>query len=427
MINFILFFINVYKPTTLVVPPFKHTLGYNRASIFYLKMYLGPGFNIKAPEGIAAVKLKELDNPKTHKDDDDLTVIAVNSGACEIVYNVGFKKLARFGKKGDKEGQFQYPHGIALNPDGTIFIADTYNNRVVKLKYTQGKINWITSFDNGFNLPYDVAMDSKKNVYITDRNNNRIVIMDENGSIKKIISEGLYIPTGIAVIRSYDKYNTYRDNYIAVIDNHGKRINLYSPEGKLLSMITARDIGLEDAQFSYACIDKHGNLYVTDRLNHQIHKFDNKLNYIISMGKEGSKSYEFFSPRGIAIWRRFGQVFIAEKDGGQYYWIGVDGYIGGAYPNPVHKNNPGTTISIYLTEQAQTKIYIYNSKDKLVKQLTPRYTLKIGENLIVWDLTDNKNNPVPFDTYTVKAEIRATYSSRRYFKKELEYKIEYIK
>ncbi|UCC11159.1 MAG: hypothetical protein JSW02_07305, partial [candidate division WOR-3 bacterium] len=86
-----------YNPQTLTVPPFKHTFGFYRASKYYLQLFLGYGYDYDNPQGIAAVKLKEHDDPKTKRDDDELTAFAVNSDRGQIVYNIGLEAVKVFG------------------------------------------------------------------------------------------------------------------------------------------------------------------------------------------------------------------------------------------------------------------------------------------------------------------------------------------
>jgi len=373
------------------------------------------------PQGIAVAKLVELDDPKTTRDDDEVTIFAVHSGACEIVYNIGLLKLARYGRKGNGVGEFLYPRGIWVDPDGNIYIADTGNNRIVHLLYQNGKLIWKRVIEKDFNQPRQVALDSEGNIYVTDTENNRVVVLNNEGEVKFIWQRDLYKPDGIAVIDKDASYNKNRDDYVVIIDNNNKRIQQFSRYGRLLRRITYKDMGLDDAYFAYCAIDYYGNIWVTDSRNHMVHKFDDQLHHIISVGREGTGDYEFYSPRGIAIWRRFGQVFITEKEGGQYYWIGVDGYIVGCFPDPMPSGGPGTTIAIYLTETAWVTIKIFDEEDNLIRKL-PAHIEKAGEALIVWDGRDEYGEFVPPGRYKIKASIKTTYSfSRRYFKKELEY------
>jgi hypothetical protein len=53
-------------------------------------------------------------------------------------------------------------------------------------------------------------------------------------------------------------------------------------------------------------------------------KFDHNLKLLDIFGSEGDEDNQFIEPRGIAIYKRFGQVFVAEKKGAQYFWVGTN-------------------------------------------------------------------------------------------------------
>ena len=409
------------SPTTLLIPPFKHTLGFHRTSKFYLNMFLGSKFQIDEPEGVIAVRMKETDNPNTASDDHILTLFAVNSGTGQIVYNVNLLKLGIFGKSGSGIGEFSNPYAIAANPEGDVYVADTDNERIVKLKYRKGELVWEGIFFDSLKKPKGIALDSKKRVYVAENENSKVIVFDSLGKIIYQWQNDLIEPGAVSVIDQADPWNYYKENFLVVIDKNNKRIMKFNLNGRLLGMVDARGIGLSEAHFGHLAIDYYANIYVTDRINHQIHKFDRYLNYIVSFGKEGTGNNEFYSPRGITIWRRFGQTFITEAEGGQYYWLGLDGYFVGCFPEKFTRQKPGTTIALYLTELAEVKVNIYDENNNLIRLLTPKHLQKPGESLIIWDGRDNNSAIVSPGIYHIIIEIRPTYSApRRYFKKELE-------
>ena len=409
-----------YTPTTLLVPPYKHTLGYNRANRFYLSLYLRSNFEFKNPQGLTSVKLAMYDDTTTTRDDHKVTLFGVHSGAGEIIYNVEFKRLAKYGELGSGVGQFLNPMGIAASRAGDVYVADAGNNRVVHLKYMKdGKMKWLGSVGEGFYHPTDVALDSKGNIYIADEGNNRIVILNPDGTLKTKWGSNLFKPRYLAVLDKDASYNDNDDNFVVVVDSRQHRISMFNLYGELKASLNNKDMGYEELGFAYIAIDRSGSIYVTDMHNHQVHKFDHKLHYVISMGREGSDDYEFYSPRGINIVRQTGQVFIAEAEGGQYYWIGADGFIAGAYPNPFPADQ-GTTIAIYLTETATISLKIFDEDGTLVRELSPYQEQPIGETLIAWDGRDNNGAMVSPGRYHIKAELKPANLSRRYFSKELE-------
>src|SRR3989475_350287 len=78
-----------------------------------------------------------------------------------------------FGSQGGGVGQFYGAYGIALDPTGRIYIADTYNCRIVRIDDMNGT-NW-TSYggtcgsDPGqFYDPSGIAVDSAGEIYVAD-------------------------------------------------------------------------------------------------------------------------------------------------------------------------------------------------------------------------------------------------------------------
>jgi DNA-binding beta-propeller fold protein YncE len=396
-----------YKPQTLAVPPFEHTFGFYRASKYYLQLFLGPGFNYNDPQGITAVKLKELDNPKTKKDDDELTAYAVNSGNGQIIYNIGLEAVKIYGNK----ETFSNPKGITANSDGLVAVADFGNRRVVKLQYQKGDLKWAGEIPLA-GRPFDVCFDSQNNLYVTDYDNSRICVYgpDNNlitsfGRTGRALGE-IYQPMGIEVIDAQGPHNRYQDDFIVITDDDGKRVSKFTSNGQFLGSVYDFELGLADAHFLYVAMDYYASIYVTDDVNNQIHKFDHDLRYIISEGRTGTDQGEFAAPRGITINRRYGQVFITEKEGGQYLWIAGDVIFVGAFPPVVTPALSGTTIAIYLTQEVKVNMAIYNAMNEKVKDLLKDLKCAPGEFLVVWDGLDSKNALVPEGVYQIKIDIK---------------------
>ncbi|KPK63000.1 hypothetical protein AMJ83_08990 [candidate division WOR_3 bacterium SM23_42] len=396
-----------YNPQTLTVPPFKHTWGFYRASKYYLQLFLGPDYDYDDPQGIVAVKLTELDDPKTRKDDDELAVFAVNSGVGQIVYNIGLASVKVYGDT----NMFSDPKGIAATADGLIAVADFGNQRVVKLQYRKGKIEHVAEIPIP-GRPFDVCFDSDNNLYITDFDSSKVYVfspqdslMQKFGTVGRAYGE-IYQPMGIEVLDAKAPYNFYKDDYVVITDNYGTRISKFSRHGRFIGSVQNFELGLVDVYFLYVAADYYGSVYVTDDLNNQVHKFDHNMNYIISVGRTGTAQGEFLSPRGITIWRRYGQVFLAEKEGGQYLWLAVDGFVVGCFPRKFSIERPGTTLAIYLTDEARVYITVMNQQGEKIRDFIEGIRRIPGEYLVVWDGRDNNNDLVPPGEYVFHIRLK---------------------
>ncbi len=415
-----------YKPSLLVHPPHGHSYGFHKAGRFYLRMLLSLGARFDNPQGIAAVKLKSTDDPSSESDDDELTVYASNSNRHQIIYNRGLSGLNSYGSLGAGDGQFHNPQGVAATEDGFVYVADMNNNRVVCLYNEKGRLEFVRNIGLGELLhPRDCSVDDKGNLYVADTDHNRVVIYDPVGRRKGIIDGGgtMDRPSAIAVVDFSDKWTFRHETVIMIADSVNGRIRKFDQFGNQQAAITGDDIALPRAYFAYLAIDFYGSIYATDMVNHQIHKFDYDLKYVASFGRQGTGDNEFESPRGIAIWKRYGQVFILERESVQYYWVGIDGYIEGLYPKKLNKDFPAVTISLMLYEPADFKIQVNDSSGTMVKNLVQEFREKLGLNNIVWDGTDEKGKLVTPGEYVITVSMEPTYSAKGYFNKKLAAKI----
>ncbi len=190
------------------------------------------------------------------------------------------------GEIGSGDGQFNSPHGIAIAPDGTLFVADTNNNRIQHLSSTGQYINsWGTFADisksdappGTFNQPWAVAVSPDGNyVYVADTWNHRIQKFSTGGTPLKMWGVGIYDPT------TTDPFGIWGPRGIAVdaqgrvfvSDTGNKRILIYDPDGNFIHQIGSE--GFSIGQFEEPVgitFDPRGYLYVADTWNQRIQAF----------------------------------------------------------------------------------------------------------------------------------------------------------
>ncbi len=90
--------------------------------------------------------------------------------------------MASYGSKGSAAGQFSVPTGIDVAPDGTIWVADTQNNRIQKRNPSTG--NWTTystanGLGLGFKSPWGVTVAPDGTIWVADTGRDRIVQMSQ--------------------------------------------------------------------------------------------------------------------------------------------------------------------------------------------------------------------------------------------------------
>ncbi|MCU6793196.1 peptidyl-alpha-hydroxyglycine alpha-amidating lyase family protein [Paenibacillus sp. WQ 127069] len=171
-------------------------------------------------------------------------------------------------------GPFNKPTNAATSPSGDIFVSDGYGNARVHRFSADGTLikSWgEPGYEPGqFHLPHGIAVDQNSLVYVADRENDRIQIFDIDGNLQAIW-ENLYRPTDICikdgfVYVSEVGHRMYIDNVlfkpssnppwsqIRVFDLAGvEKTRIGGPEGwKAGNFFAAHSI----------CVDQEGSIYV---------------------------------------------------------------------------------------------------------------------------------------------------------------------
>ena len=429
---------DIYNPTTFVFPAFKHTYGIRKAGSTELFLFMGFKVNFKDPEGLAAVRLNSWEDPEDPYDDDELTVYGVNSGQNNIIYNKSMWALGVYGRNEDDNQRLNRPHGICANKAGDVYVADTGNHRVVRLFNPTDELQFITAIGGKgsakglFFSPHQVALDNSGNLFVSDSGNHRIQVFDNQDKFKFAFTGDNFLvsPIGISVTDSLETHAKRKENFIIITDSSASRINKFDLKGNLTRSISMRNLGFPDVRLEYICIDYYNQILITDSKNHCIHKFTHNLDYITSFGREGDDDFEFIQPTGITIHRRFGQLFVAEESGAQYYWIGTD-----LYDFTIKENKNNLLFSFKITEPSFLTADLLDKEGKFIMRLTQNRLLpRSGDQVLHWNQTVGVTNKTiiqdedlevsdvvkpgekaPPGFYRIKLSLEATYSSRTHF------------
>lgn len=425
-------------PTTLVFPSFLHTYGIRKATRFHLFLFTNNKVKFENPQGLAVARLNAWEDSTIESDDDEVTVYGVNTGQNNIIYNKSMKSIGVYGLDETGVQRLNEPHAIAANEWGDVYLTDSGNHRVVRLGNEANEVVFKASVGGlgisqaMFRTPRGIALDSKNNVYVADRDNNRIQVFSPDLEFR-LMWRGLIGPDAIAVTDRNQQWTYYGEDFLVVVDSLNSRVRKYDLKGKFLGSISAAEMGVKEPYFAFIALDYYNNIYLTDTKNHCIHKMNHHLTYLTRYGRKGKGDKEFVEPRGIIIYRRFGQVFIAEKHGAQYYWVGTDCRDFEALPIPEAR---AVKFCYFLTEPSFVTADIFDGEEKLVTRLWTRRFKQTGTQQDIWDgrifaVPDSvfKNEDIqpapgfkglkkiPNGRYKVRYKIEPTYSSYQYFEK----------
>ncbi len=200
----------------------------------------------------------------------------------------GWGTFADASKGAAPGGTFNEPWGVAVGPDGSVYVADTWNHRVQKFSATGEFITMWGTFGQGetptaFWGPRGVAVDSNGHVYVSDTGNKRIVVFDGNGNfITQFGQSGYDIgqfdePVGVALDKSGNVY---------VADTWNQRVQVFQPnaDGTQFTPLKSWDVSAWAGQSldnkPYLDVTSNGEVIITDPDNYRLLMFDNDGKFI---------------------------------------------------------------------------------------------------------------------------------------------------
>ena len=188
--------------------------------------------------------------------------------------------------------RFNSPYGVAIDPIGNLYVADSENHKIRKISptgvvstfagSTQGFLNG-SALAAQFNNPTDVAVDALGNVYVADSNNHKIRKITQGGFVDTLAGSLISgFADGVGINAQFNSPNGVtvdsRGNvYVADSENH--KIRKISPTG-VVTTFAGSSNGFANgsgtaAEFSYPIgvkINAEDDVYVADHENHKIRK-----------------------------------------------------------------------------------------------------------------------------------------------------------
>lgn len=242
---------------------------------------------------------------------------------------------------GAAQGQFNRPRGVAVAPDGSIYVVDSRNSRVQKFAPSgefllafgsdgsgPGQLaRFATSGGGGAN---GIAIDDNGDVYVADTWNHRIQVYSADGTYLRgwgsfydagddpalaATNGGLfYGPRGLA----------FHNGELYVSDTGNERIQVFTPDGTFVRMWGSA--GSEDVNLLEPvgiAVGEDGTVFVADSHNARIARFDSEGNPLDPWAVAEWTGLTFFEPY-LAVGPD-GSVYATTSTAGSISTFGPDG------------------------------------------------------------------------------------------------------
>jgi sugar lactone lactonase YvrE len=190
------------------------------------------------------------------------------------------------------------PRGVAVAPNGDIYISDTGNQRVRRVDHSTGLISTVVA---SLHSPRSVAVDATGNLYIADTGANLVYVVNSSGAVIPVAGTGtagysgdggpataasLNQPRGVAVDSALNVY---------IVDSNNNRVRRVDHGTGMITTVAGNGTAgfggdghvATSAELNFpfdAAVDNVGNLYISDSLNNRIRVVDSHGNITSVVG-----------------------------------------------------------------------------------------------------------------------------------------------
>lgn len=196
-------------------------------------------------------------------------VTAVTVGIAPAYAGVGAITVAGGNGHGSASNQLSYPHGIALDSAGTLYIAEdgTWEVNSGRVQAWAPGASAGVTVAAGLNSPLDVEVDANGNVYILEQDDGTVEMWAPGASSGTTVASGLAYAYGMTLDAAGNVY---------VAEAAAGRVLRWAPGSSAGVVVAGGEVGSAANQLDWptdVAVDAGGSIYVADYHNNRVQKW----------------------------------------------------------------------------------------------------------------------------------------------------------
>lgn len=258
------------------------------------------------------------------------------------------------------EAGMMLPTDVSFGHDGTLYVLDGYNGRIVSRAPGGGITVLETGADCVVNRPLGLTV-HKKRIFVADTGNGRVCEFGDDGSCRRSI-----VISGKGDGEASRPKDIAIEGSVAVVSEgeQDRLLFFHYPDFKPLREITLVSDQAGKLNAPYLLDVFRDRVVVTDIMNGRIVQLTSEGTFIGALGERGVREGNFIRPKGVA-YDRSGRIFVSDSTlgvvqvfGGALDYVGVVGTGG----SPRHFQHPaGLAVhgdKLAVVEQRENKVTI---------------------------------------------------------------------